>query len=164
MIAANTIQQNPTPKQEIALGELMMGRTVTDAASAAGVNRGTVHDWLNESTFHAEYDRRLQEMRTKAKARLMGLVDIAIDAVAEALARGDEKTALQLLKGMNLLDNQPRQIEVKPAKVIDWDALQGGGNQPNEIDFRIVTVNPSGPIDQEEMQRWHEAGEPGTWE
>src|SRR3954470_11486988 len=93
-----------TPAQEGAVAALLAGKTVTEAAAAAGADRTTVHRWLKDDfAFLAAYNRGRREMREALQGRLMALADKAVGAVESAVAAGDGKAALALLKGLGLL-------------------------------------------------------------
>jgi hypothetical protein len=107
----NNLQQNETGKapeglsaaQATALDCLMLGATVTDAAQAAGVDRTTVHRWRSEPVFAAAFNSRLEELRAAAHARLERIAECAARTVEEAVASGDVKAALAVLRGVGLL-------------------------------------------------------------
>ena len=65
-----------SPSEEMALGALLAGRTVTEAAEAANVHRSTVHRLSNDEHFQAEFDSRLQtaveEQIHQLRRRLLG--------------------------------------------------------------------------------------------
>lgn len=97
-------------KQLLALDAILTGVTVTEAAAAVGVHRGTMHRWLADPSFVASLNRRRAENRAAAEARLTSLLSNAISAVEAALDRGDAKTALALLRGLGLLTGHPSPI------------------------------------------------------
>src|SRR5215510_13573473 len=93
-----------TPTQEKALAALLAGKTVTAAATAAEVDRTTVHRWLKDDfTFRAALNRGQRDLREAMQARVMGLAEKASLFVERAITEGDGKTALALLKGFGLL-------------------------------------------------------------
>jgi hypothetical protein len=96
--------------RKLPLGALLAGDTVTTAAKRAKVSRATVHNWLNEQNFRDEFDKRHAQLIDRAQVRLQSLADRAVDVVATALKRGDAKTALQLLKGLELLSPNPTSL------------------------------------------------------
>jgi len=109
----NGSQQNSTPAalspgQVAALEALLAGRTVTEAATVAGVDRTTVHAWLrSDYAFQAAYNRGRRDLQEQTHARLMTLAEKAVGCVEGALAKGDEKTALAVLRGLGLLSGVP---------------------------------------------------------
>jgi hypothetical protein len=65
-----------SPSQETVLAVLLAGKSVTDAATAAGVDRTTVHRWLKEDLgFPAAFNRARRELREALTARLMALAE-----------------------------------------------------------------------------------------
>jgi transposase-like protein len=44
----NATPESLTPAQDTAIVALLAGKTITDAATAAGVDRATVHRWLKD--------------------------------------------------------------------------------------------------------------------
>jgi hypothetical protein len=90
--------------QEKALQELVGGLGVKAAAVAAGVHRGTLHRWLLEdANFAAAYHAQREQLRENARMRLMAISDRAVDAIMDAVEKGDTRCALALLKGLGLL-------------------------------------------------------------
>jgi hypothetical protein len=96
-----------TPSQEKALSALLVGKSVTDAAAAAEVDRTTVHRWLKDDFgFRAAFNRERHRLREAMQSRLMTLAEKAAECVERSLADGDGKTALALLKGLGLLSGE----------------------------------------------------------
>jgi hypothetical protein len=119
---ANETQHNPTLEglssaKLTVIEALLAGSTVTDAAKAGGVSRGTVYDWLRTDVeFVAELNARRRELREALTAKLESLADSAVYCIEQAVARdGVEsgfavKTAFRLLEGLGLLSGQPPPI------------------------------------------------------
>ena len=105
----NRNEQNLTvsplsPVQVKVLAELLTGKTITDAATAAGVARVTVHAWLREDfAFQAAWNRDRQELRRENYARLERLAGKAVDCLEKAIDGDDVKAALEIVKGMGIL-------------------------------------------------------------
>ncbi len=105
MAQNETSQKKLAVKQERALEHLLDGETVTKAAKAAGVGRSTLHRWQSEDLeFQAAYNRRRQELRDVARARLLRLADQAMETVEGAVAGGDARTSLKVLDSLGLLE------------------------------------------------------------
>ena len=99
-----TRNETLSPAQVKVLAELLTGKTITAAASAAGVERVTVHRWLREDfAFQAAWNRDRQELHREAYARLERLAVKAVDCLEKAIDRGDVKAALTIAKGMGIL-------------------------------------------------------------
>ena len=93
-----------TTAQRTAVELLSEGKTPTAAATAAGVSRRTVHRWIHaDPAFRAAYHAWQKDAIDTARARLLALTDAAVTAVANALEKGDTKTAVILLKGLHIL-------------------------------------------------------------
>ena len=77
-----------TGPQLVALGALISGMGITDAADAAGVTRQTVSRWLNNEAFQ----RRLQEEQlvalSIARGQLYTLTNRAIDVLQKTVNDG----------------------------------------------------------------------------
>lgn len=105
------MQQNATPEapvlsaqQEAALAAILAGKTVTDAATIAGVDRSTVHRWMKDDLyFQLCLDRARRELREALQARLMAMAEQAMDTVQKRIKNGDPSTALAIIKGVGLL-------------------------------------------------------------
>jgi hypothetical protein len=86
--------------QQKAIGAILAGKSITEAAIAAEVNRTTLHRWLNDAHFDCVLSRSRRELREAMRARLLALGDKAIDAVEQSIAEGDANAALAVLKGL----------------------------------------------------------------
>jgi hypothetical protein len=82
-----------TPAQQLAIAAIVSGKSYTEAAEAAGVDRRTLFEWRQLSGFAAALRDELQALRDAAGARLLGLADKAIDALAAVMA-GDNPPAM----------------------------------------------------------------------
>ena len=92
-----------SPAQFRAVEALLAGKTITAAASAGGVDRGTVHRWLKDDfAFQAELNRARREMRGAAFGNLERLAVKAGDCLEKALDQGDVRAALEVLKRLKL--------------------------------------------------------------
>jgi hypothetical protein len=126
------MRQNATPKggalapnQENALAALLAGKSVTDAAAVAEVDRTTLHRWLKEDfQFQAAWNRGRRDLRQAMEAQLMAMAEKAAKAVASAIDAGDGKTALALLKGLGLLSGDRVSIGSDDPKELAENAAQ----------------------------------------
>jgi hypothetical protein len=112
-----------SPQQQVAIEQLVAGKSLVASATSAGVSRLTLYRWLkSDPVFTAAYNAWQREMLETAKARLVALTDGAVTAVGEAMVKGDAKTAMTLLKSLGLL--QP----VKPGPTeldeVKWEQGQ----------------------------------------
>ncbi len=106
-----TFGEDLSPAQQQALAALLAGRTVTAAATEAGVDRTTIYRWLRDP-YRAAFRRALElgrrELRQAMEARLLALASKAADCLEGTLTNGGGKAALALLKALGLLPGQPR--------------------------------------------------------
>jgi hypothetical protein len=112
--------QTLTPQQEAVVDLLAIGSTVTDAASAAGIARQTVSEWLNHNyMFRAELNRRRNELWRDRTERLCSLVPKALDVLERELDGERALTAaIHVLKATSLYgvfvprgETDPEEIE-----------------------------------------------------
>jgi transposase-like protein len=94
-------------EQQAALDYLRLGKSVSETARAAGIGRSTIYHWLkNDPAFQAAFNQWQDEIEQSSRARLTMLTDKAVDALVRALDDGDARAAMQLVKGIGLL-NRP---------------------------------------------------------
>jgi hypothetical protein len=88
-----------TQQMEIVLDRLVAGDTVIAAATAAAVDRTTVHRWKRDHwAFQAELNRRRRELHERLQSRLAALAEQAADNIAAAVSAGDLKTSRWVLE------------------------------------------------------------------
>jgi hypothetical protein len=74
-----------TPQAQ-ALAALAAGQSISQAASAAGVDRTTVHRWLsNDAVFMAEFNAARMEMVETLRSGVRKLADDAIGALRDLI-------------------------------------------------------------------------------
>ena len=133
-----TVLEPLTPAQETAIAALLAGKTITDAAADAGVDRATVHRWLREDfTFTAAFNAGRRELREGVQTRLERLAEKAAAAVERAIDNGDVKAALEILKGLQVLAPVPMGSE-DPGELAEDDrlkALEQAGRRRNREMF-----------------------------
>ncbi len=89
--------------QLAALEALLSGKTARDAATAAGISRSTLYNWLGKDfRFQAALNRGRREMRQAVACRADQLASEAAECVARAVREGDVKAALEILKRVNV--------------------------------------------------------------
>ena len=83
---------------------LIAGESITRAAEKAGPSRETIHRWLkNDFEFRATLNRMKQEIQESVDAQLLATSRRAAETVAQAVAGGDVKVSLQVLRGTGSL-------------------------------------------------------------
>ena len=109
------------PDQLVALERLIAGESVTKAAKEAGCSRETIHRWLkNDFVFLATLNRMKHELQDSIDAQLLAISGRAAETVAQAVASGDVKVALQVLRGTGSLPgDRPRVGSVDPGHLKD---------------------------------------------
>jgi hypothetical protein len=98
------VKENISSAQAAVVEAMLGGKTITDAATAVGVDRSTVHRWLKDDfAFQAELNRGRRETRQAAFRNLERLAAKAAECLAKALDQGDVKAALEILKRADFL-------------------------------------------------------------
>jgi len=93
---------------------------IRDAASVAGVARTTIHRWQREDyPFQAALNRLRRDQEREVESRLGRLVHDALGTVEAAVAAGDVRAALTVLKGMGFLGGDLRLVGSEDAGVIE---------------------------------------------
>ena len=86
------------PEQELAITELLAGKTDKQAAEAAGVSRETVNRWRNHDPFfQAELNRRQQEIWESHKRRLQSFIRDALGTISRAV-KNNPTIAMKILE------------------------------------------------------------------
>ena len=121
--------QNATPKstlaelkpaQQRAVISLALGRTVTDAATEAGVDRATTYRWLSEPVFRATYNQVRADAEDALSSRLTRIATKALDRVETSIDEGDVRVAMSVLR---LASN--RKVETGPTDPVEIETQQG---------------------------------------
>ncbi len=93
-----------TVAQENVIAALLTGKSMTAVAHHAGVHRDTIANWLrDDAAFLAAFHRARREQAEEHTMRLTALVSHALDVVEGAVAAGDVRAALTVLKGAGVL-------------------------------------------------------------
>lgn len=107
--SSSVLAKSPAPLdcldvvQLAALGWLMEGKSIRAAAEEVGVSRDTLSRWIHRDVaFRAAYNAWRQEMIESTQARLLRTAETAAAAVHKAIADGDARLALSLLKHLDL--------------------------------------------------------------
>jgi uncharacterized protein YecA (UPF0149 family) len=81
-----------------------MGRTVTSAASSAGVHRSNVHNWMNEPDFQAALADARQKCADLYQDSLHEIAALALDTIRQTLKNADLPPAVRLRAALAVLD------------------------------------------------------------
>jgi hypothetical protein len=100
----HTLPDDLSPTQIAAVAALLAGKTVTDAAAEAGVDRWTVHAWLKSHfAFRAAMNRGRRDLQKAVRRKLARMIGKALDCVERAIDDGDAKAAMDFLKDVQAL-------------------------------------------------------------
>jgi len=93
-----------SPPQLVAIEKMLSGNSIVASASAAGVTRMTIYNWLhNDPKFQAAYNAWQLDALTAARTKLLASSDAAATTVARAV-KTDSKIALAVVKALGILD------------------------------------------------------------
>ena len=91
-------------KQKV-IAQIATGSTISDAADSAKVDRCTVHRWYRDDPlFRAGLSQIRTEVSELIRDQVLSLAGKAVNAIEAALDDNDAKTAINLLKGLRILD------------------------------------------------------------
>ena len=107
IIPPDELAKQLSPEKVKALQALNAGQNMRQAAKSSGVGRTTLYRWLkHDPYFRAAFNAWKEEMLESAHARLLRSADIAITTLVQAIAKGDARSALAMLKGIGALAPQ----------------------------------------------------------
>lgn len=125
-----------TPKQQRAIGALLSAPTIRKAAEEVGVTDRTLHEWLRNPEFKAEYRTAQREAFKHSIAiaqkymphAVQTLVKIMADDVAPHSAKVSAATALMKYGRESIeLDDVVERVEKLEAETAERDAAGTGG-------------------------------------
>jgi len=100
-VAGTTVEESVRGRQRLirrqhqAVGLLVQGMTVTDVARELGVDRSTIHRWLNDSDFRLKLEARREELLTSMLDQQLLASRMATTKLIELLESEDERVALR---------------------------------------------------------------------
>jgi hypothetical protein len=123
-------QQKPTFRplsieQQNAIDLLILGKSDTEVAEAVGVNRSTIWEWRTvHPIFMATLERRRAEVWRQPQERLRSLLSKAVENLGQAVASGDLKASIELLKAVGMYGDGTKNAigEQDPEKLIRQQA------------------------------------------
>jgi transposase len=101
---------NLSPKKVKVIAALLAGKSQAAAAQHAGVAERTVHHWVVDPDFKAEYDRQRTLLAEQALASLQGLATEAVETLRSLLQ--SERESVRLRTACYILDRAAAHIEV----------------------------------------------------
>ena len=153
-----------TTKQEIAIRELLMGKTDEQAGKAASVSRSTVNEWKhNDPLFMAELSNRSAEIWNDTRNSIRELTRAAIDEVGRAVKAQDTRTAIWVLEkcgGFNEIAKEEfNGLKVRPVSVGEvlgrfataeadrnmQSIMKRPPNSMSELERVVTSLNPTVP-------------------
>jgi hypothetical protein len=150
------IQQKPTFRplsiaQENAIDLLITGATDGDVAAGVGVDRVTVWQWRHDHpVFMATLQRRRAEVWRQPQERFRSLLSKAVENLASAVASGDLKASIEVLKAVGMYGNGSMNAigEQDPVQVIEAQAqarvkAEGVSEYPTHDMLIEMTQNPA---------------------
>lgn len=81
---------------------LALGRKVNDVAATLNINRHQIWEWQKNYFFVAAIHSARAELWGNAKTRLRGLLDKSVKNLEQAVAEGDVRTSIEVLKILGL--------------------------------------------------------------
>src|SRR5262245_6062640 len=78
--------QKDTRRREAAFAALLSTASVAEAAQVAGIGEATLHRWLRDAAFKADYDRARRRVLDDATAALCAATRTAVDTLRACLA------------------------------------------------------------------------------
>jgi len=100
-----------SPRQLLALAEILTGASLTSAAEVAGCSRRQIYRWMSEDfSFMASYNRGCKNLRREAETSLLSVARHAAETVQRAVIDGNVIASLAVLKGLGLLSGTPPPI------------------------------------------------------
>lgn len=122
----NTTPYCMTPAKQAAFERLIVGDTVTQAATVAGVSRETVHRWLREDHhFRAAYNASRRELVEASRTILLAAAIGAAQNVSAAVVAGDMGISVSILKGLGVLGGKEPALGSDNAAQLDREFQEG---------------------------------------
>jgi translation initiation factor 2 alpha subunit (eIF-2alpha) len=100
-----------TPSQSLAVAALVAGRTVTDAAEAAGVSRQTLYEWKKLPGFTAGMNLARTEQHEVIRGELLAIATSAIRALREMVESSGTPPAIRLRASLAVLSSASEGVE-----------------------------------------------------
>jgi ACT domain-containing protein len=117
---------NPTlsAKQIKAIPVILSCRNISEGVKKARISRDTFYEWMKETAFRDEYNRRQKELVNIALQELKGLTKEAVDALRDLVK--SRKENIRLKTAMGIIEKVLKSIEIEDIR-----------NRLDEIEARI---------------------------
>jgi hypothetical protein len=98
----------PTPAQERAIAALVAGKTATEAAAEAGVDRRTLYRWSRDDTvFITSLNLARVDLAAAVRDKLAALGAAAVEVVREVMQSQDTPARVRLAAALAVLERAP---------------------------------------------------------
>jgi Homeodomain-like domain len=158
VVGAGDMEKRLGLDKSLVLETLAMGKSVTETSRLMGVSRMTIYNWLKKDPdFRAAFNEWQNSVQHNARARLLALTDVAIDAVGNAVVKGDAKLGMELLTKMKTFEAPPIDKPTSPEEAkqeIEFEECR------RQADAQIARTNLESDKLSAEFSRDMWAGEP----
>lgn len=100
-----------TPRKQKALQALLVCRTKTEAAKAAGVGISTLRSYLRDKEFSAEYKRAVAELMEDAARQAQQAIEPALSALQGIVENTDENAQARIGAARSILEYSLKLVE-----------------------------------------------------
>ena len=124
MTQNDTHATEPLSSRQLKVLELLVtGESITQAAAKAGSSRETVHRWLKtDYAFQAAFNGMRRELQESVSAQILATSRRAAETVDKAVADGDLRASLQVLRGTGMLSGDRTRVGSEDASHLRDDA------------------------------------------
>lgn len=123
MVAQNPVNADGlTVKQILAVDAIVAGKTITDAARAAGVTNKTLWNWRHTPQFMSVVNRKLQERTDMTGTQGVGLVPECLEVLQSIMNSSTSEDADRIRAAKVIMDSanayqEQREMEVTIARL-----------------------------------------------
>lgn len=123
MVAQNPVNADGlTVKQILAVDAIVAGKTITDAARAAGVTNKTLWNWRHTPQFMSVVNRKLQERTDMTGTQGVGLVPKCLEVLESIMNSSTSEDADRIRAAKVIMDSanayqEQREMEVTIARL-----------------------------------------------
>lgn len=127
---ADNVTSELEPKKWLAIEQLLLTGNISKAATAAGVNRKTIYEWLKQDTFKLALKEAEAEAMDNLSRRLVALADKAAEALEKVLENKRSNVNHRLKASSIVLANllKIRELVDLEARVLALESAQNRGS------------------------------------